>query len=200
MIGSGCATMIVLKVLLVAICCLNLFTQEAYAGSYLYKWRDEQGRLYFTDSPEAVPESHRNQIPKSTGQPRLGEKKALRLARVPLERNHGAVLVPVWVNAYYKLHFFLDTGATYSQITPEDAAALNLDTDLLPPVRVQTADGRSLESQMVILDSLKIGSFELQDLEALVGDVRLLGLNVLEQFRITLDLQRGELILEPPLP
>jgi clan AA aspartic protease (TIGR02281 family) len=98
------------------------------------------------------------------------------------------------------MSFFLDTGATYSQVTPDDVVALRLETDHLPSVQVQTADGRSLQSQMVILDSLKIGSFEIRDLEALVGDVRLLGLNALERFRITLDLKRGELILEPPMP
>jgi predicted aspartyl protease len=46
------------------------------------------------------------------------------------------------------------------------------------------------------LESLRIGSFELHGVEALVGDMRLLGLNALRQFRLTLDLPRGEITLE----
>jgi clan AA aspartic protease (TIGR02281 family) len=190
----------VLKIALFGILLANLFCQEAIAGSYIYKWRDAQGRLYFTDTPEKVPEQHRGQLSKGLGG-KLTEKKAPpRMTRVPVERNHGAVLVPGWVNIHHRVSFFLDTGATYSQITPEDVLALKLDPDYLPPVQVQTADGRSLESQRVKLNSLRIGSFEIRDMEALVGDVRLLGLNVLEQFRMTMDLQRGVLILEPPSP
>jgi len=60
------------------------------------------------------------------------------------------------------------------------------------------ADGRSLNSTVVTLESLTIGSFEIRGVEALVGDLRLLGLNVLQRFRVTLDLPRGEIILESP--
>ena len=91
---------------------------------------------------------------------------------------------------------YLDTGATYCQITGEDAQMLGIRLDSQPRVKVIMADGRSLEAPVVTLESVRIGSVELKEVEALVGDLRLLGLNALRQLRVTVDLPNGEVVLE----
>lgn len=177
---------------------LSLLVSEAYGDPNIYRWRDDQGRLHFTDNPETIPIQYWNQLPQESWKGEPGQETAPQKVRVPLERIQGGVLIPVWINGNNRVPFYLDTGSTYCQITREDARALGLDVEHIPPVKVVMADGRSVETQMVILDALRIGSLEVRRVEALVGDLRLLGLNVLQRFRVTVDLPRGEIMIERP--
>jgi clan AA aspartic protease (TIGR02281 family) len=179
--------------------CMGLLTPAAHGGSNIYRWQDDQGRLHFTDSPDRIPTQYWNQLaPIDREGPIIGGQTAFQRTRVPVRRKQGAILVPVRIHQDHPVHFYLDTGSTYCQITREDAQVLGLGPGNMRAVRILTADGRSVETHMVILDSLKIGSLEMRRVEAVVGDMRLLGLNVLERFLVTLDLPRGELTLEPP--
>ncbi len=179
---------------------LGALVAGAEAGSVIYQWRDDQGALHFTDNPDTVPVPFRGPLTGSAQKVLPNEKNEKRSTRVSLDQNHGAVLVPVMFNNRHRLSLFLDTGATYCQIRQEDVRALDLDIEGRPPVRVLTADGRIMESPMVILDSVRIGSLEIDKVEALVGDVPLLGLNALQRFRLTLDIAQGEIILESSNP
>ena len=175
---------------------VGLIVTQAAAGSVIYQWRDDEGGLHFTDDPGRIPIHYWNHASRGASGRSILEPGDGRSTRVPLEQSSKAVLIPVMVNDKYPLSLYLDTGSTYCQITHDDARVMNLNGDDGRSVRVTMADGRSLESRAVVLESLRIGAFEVHGVEALVGDMRLLGLNALRQFRITLDLPRGEIILE----
>lgn len=167
-----------------------------WAGSVIYQWKDEQGRLHFTDNPSAVPVQYWNQISQGSRPSEAVSPSHGRSARVVVGSGQRAIQVPVSVNRTWTFLAYLDTGATYCQITGEDARILGISIESQPRVKVTMADGRSLEAPVVTLDSIRIGSVELKEVEALVGDLRLLGLNVLRQLRVTVDLPNGEVLLE----
>ncbi len=169
---------------------------ESLAGSAIYQWQDPDGKVYFTDNPMTIPTEYWNQILRDWGPGASTAPSAARSTRVRVERTQKAVVVPAVINGHHRIPLFLDTGSTYCQITEEDARALSLQAADGPSVKVMMADGRTLHSRIVTLESVTIGSFEIQGVEALVGDLRLLGLNVLQRFRVTLDLPRGEIVLE----
>jgi clan AA aspartic protease (TIGR02281 family) len=166
------------------------------AGSVIYQWKDEQGRLHFTDNPSAVPVQYWNQISQGSRSTETLSPSHGRATRVVVGTGQRAIQVPVSVNRSWTFLAYLDTGATYCQITGEDAQMLGIRLDSQPRVKVIMADGRSLEAPVVTLESVRIGSVELKEVEALVGDLRLLGLNALRQLRVTVDLPNGEVVLE----
>jgi len=167
-----------------------------WAGSVIYQWKDEQGRLHFTDNPSAVPVQYWNQISQGSRPSEPMPPTHGRSTRVVVGSGQRAIQVPVSVNRTWTFLAYLDTGATYCQITGEDARILGISLESQPKVKVTMADGRSLEAPVVTLDSVRIGSVELKEVEALVGDLRLLGLNALRQLRVTVDLPNGEVVLE----
>jgi clan AA aspartic protease (TIGR02281 family) len=167
-----------------------------WAGSVIYQWKDEQGRLHFTDNPSAVPVQYWNQISQGSRPSEPMPPTHGRSTRVVVGSGQRAIQVPVSVNRTWTFLAYLDTGATYCQITGEDARILGISLESQPKVKVTMADGRSLEAPVVTLESVRIGSVELKEVEALVGDLRLLGLNALRQLRLTVDLPNGEVVLE----
>lgn len=167
-----------------------------WAGSVIYQWKDEQGRLHFTDNPSAVPVQYWNQISQGSRPSEPVFPSPGRSTRVVVGSGQRAIQVPVSVNRAWTFLAYLDTGATYCQITGEDARILGISLESQPRVKVTMADGRSLEAPVVTLDSIRIGSVELTEVEALVGDLRLLGLNALRQLKVTVDLPNGEVVLE----
>ncbi len=173
-----------------------LVAEACWAGSVIYQWRDEQGRLHFTDNPSAVPVQYWNQISQGSRFSEAATPSHGPATRVVVGSGQRAIQVPVSVNRTWTFLAYLDTGATYCQITGEDATMLGISLESQPRVRVTMADGRSLEAPVVTLDSIRIGSVELRDVEALVGDLRLLGLNALRHLRVTVDLPNGEVVLE----
>jgi len=177
---------------------LTWLAAESLGCPAIYQWQDPEGKVYFTDNPTTIPTEYWNQILRDRAPTASSGSDTARSTRVQVERTQKAVLVPAVINGRLRIPLFLDTGSTYCQITHEDARALALQAAEGPSVKVLMADGRSLNSTVVTLESLTIGSFEIRGVEALVGDLRLLGLNVLQRFRVTLDLPRGEIILESP--
>lgn len=175
---------------------LWLAYSSCWAGSVIYQWKDEQGRLHFTDNPSAVPVQYWNQISQGSRPSEPGPPSHGRSTRVVVGGGQRAIQVPVSVNRAWTFLAYLDTGATYCQITGEDARILGISLEAQPKVKVTMADGRSLEAPVVTLDSIRIGSVELREVEALVGDLRLLGLNALRQLKVTVDLPNGEVVLE----
>lgn len=167
-----------------------------WAGSMIYQWKDEQGRLHFTDNPSAVPVQYWSQISQGSRPSEPAPPSHGRSTRVVVGGGQRAIQVPVSVNRSWTFLAYLDTGATYCQITGEDARILGLSLEAQPRVKVTMADGRSLEAPVVTLDSIRIGSVELKEVEALVGDLRLLGLNALRQLKVIVDLPNGEVVLE----
>lgn len=166
------------------------------SGSVIYQWKDEQGRLHFTDNPSGVPMQYWSQIPQGSGSRQELSPGQGRSTRLVVGSGHKAIQIPISVNGNWTLLAYLDTGATYCQITRQDAETLGIQLEHQPRVKVIMADGRSMDAPLVTLESVRIGSVELKGVEALVGDLRLVGLNALSRLRLTVDLPNGEVVLE----
>ena len=168
-------------------------------GDDVFRWRDGSGKLHFSDNPNRIPITQRDRTHLlAPSGPIAYRTPAVETTKVTLDYNTGAVHVPVRINGKHSIPLLLDTGASYCQITKDDARTLRLNLKNNRYTKVLLADGREQYYRRVTVESLLIGSFEVNDVDFLVGDVRLLGLNVLKKFRVTLDMSRGEFVLERP--
>lgn len=116
----------------------------------------------------------------------------------------AALLVPVYVNGGGPYSFVLDTGATMTCVDRSLAERLDL-----PEARgggVGVGVGQAGELQLVAVDSLRVGeatavdmmacSLDLEQLREVGIEVEgLLGLNYLQEFRVTLDFPSRRLTL-----
>jgi predicted aspartyl protease len=120
----------------------------------------------------------------------------------------AALVVPVHVNGTGPYEFVLDTGATVTCLNQELATGLDL-----PKVRGVIGMGAGVGSQgrleLVSIDSLRVGHALVHDMQACVVDLEhlagvgleldgLLGLNVLREFRVSIDFDRSIVILQRP--
>lgn len=128
---------------------------------------------------------------------------AFRLA----EPNDTAIIVPVTIDGKGPYDFVLDTGATLTCVGDSLASELALPEPRGVFGRGATIGG-SGNMRLVQIESLRIGETEatnvmacaidLSNIRQLGLDVRgLLGLNVLKNFRVTLDFERKVMRLEP---
>jgi aspartyl protease family protein len=94
-----------------------------------------------------------------------------------------------WVRAEVngtELDLLVDTGATYTSLSQSSAEAIGLKPDpLRAPARLDTANG-TVTARMGVLESLRFGTIEAQQVEAVIlpsssGDTAVLGMNVLSK-------------------
>jgi predicted aspartyl protease len=120
----------------------------------------------------------------------------------------AAIVVPVWINGEGPFDLVLDTGATYTCVTPEVAARLDL-----PDQRGAVGYGAGVQSagrvRIVRYDSVRAGAAAAHDMAGCVVDLSslaavgtavdgLLGLNFLRGFDVRLDFERAVLTLTEP--
>jgi aspartyl protease family protein len=104
--------------------------------------------------------------------------------------------------AELQVGLMIDTGASVSVLPLSMADTLGLAHDDLAERQVQTAKGQ-VRAKIGVLSALRLGNQKITDVEvafiedALLGDNRLLGMNVLGRYRMTLDDQRNQLTLTP---
>lgn len=80
-------------------------------------------------------------------------------------------VVPAVVNKRFMATFLVDTGASYTVITPQTARALGVDlTDDLQTVPVTTANG-TVEAPLVTLKQVSLGGMQVQNVQAVVADL-----------------------------
>ena len=123
---------------------------------------------------------------------------------VPYHRQNSMIIVDVTVNERITRPFAVDTGASYTVISPEIARELYITPAYdAPEVTLQTANGR-IQVPLVNLDSLKIGELETPNVTAAVHGIDdssqisgLLGLNALNRFQMTVDSTAHRLIFKP---
>ncbi len=124
------------------------------------------------------------------------------------EPNDTAIVVPVTIEGTGPYRFVLDTGATLTCVGEKLATEL-----ALPEPRGVFGRGATLggsgNMRLVQIESLRIGETEAKNVMACAVDLShmrdlglefdgLLGLNVLKNFRVTLDFERKVMRLEPP--
>ena len=118
----------------------------------------------------------------------------------------AALIVPVRINGTGPYDFVLDTGATITCVDEQLAGQLSL-----PAVRGVMGTAAGVGGQggvsLVEIDSLSMGGVHAHGLEACVINLEhlsamglelggLIGLNVLREFRVTLDFERNIVTLE----
>jgi clan AA aspartic protease (TIGR02281 family) len=113
-----------------------------------------------------------------------------------------AIRVAALLNNSVEQQFIVDTGASTVTIPSSTAERLGLTTGNNPLRRVTTASG-VIEAPEVVLPSIMVNDYEVDNVTALVIDIPnqpdlgLLGLSYLDRFRVDLDVEKGVLILEP---
>jgi predicted aspartyl protease len=128
------------------------------------------------------------------------EKRQLRLSKMD-----GNFMVPVTLGEAPVSDFVVDTGATFTtvseQFLQESKAHYILAVKALP---MRIADGRSVQGRGVTIDSLKVGPFELRDVQVVAcrGCQLLLGQAALSQFDLSSSKVQGVefLTLKPRAP
>jgi len=113
----------------------------------------------------------------------------------------GVLLVPVQIDAL-DLEFLVDSGAAYTAISPDVAALFDLALSPQRQLRIVLAQGAPLSVPQVSLPELFIGRMRLRQVEALVMTFPsvlkldgIIGMNVLRQFRVTLESDTSTLVL-----
>jgi len=128
-----------------------------------------------------------------------------RADRVPFLPGRRLVAVRVTLNELDDAVLIVDTGAERTVISQHLAARLGLDQT--HPLRLQplAGIGQSAPVPVVRLERLRVGAstvvgveVSVYDLPAVIRADGLLGLNVLNRFGVTLDFNRGLLILRQP--
>ena len=119
--------------------------------------------------------------------------------------NDAALLVPVYLNGQGPFDFVLDTGATFTCVDRDVAQRLQL-PERTGALGIGAGVGGAGRIRLVRVDSLRVGASRALDVTACELDLAqveqiglevdgLLGLNVLKEFRMTLDFEREVLIL-----
>lgn len=127
---------------------------------------------------------------------------------VPFERRGGAIIVPVTVfgpEASARVHMLFDTGASLTTIDSRTLSQLGLYVSSADPtVTLRTANGMA-QRTVTVIDGAALGSARVDGALAVAlcdscaadDVVGLLGTNFSHYFRVTVDHQTSELLLEP---
>lgn len=100
------------------------------------------------------------------------------------------------------VELMVDTGATLVVLPRSLAPQLGILDDSLRPREIKTAAGK-ITADVATLPKLRLGSEEITEVETAfiedskLGEVPLLGMNVLSRYKIVLDDESGTLVLEP---
>jgi len=113
---------------------------------------------------------------------------------IRVQMNGSSIIVPVVLNGSLKTHMVMDTGATFTTVTPRIAKKLGLRLDrYASKAPLMTANGY-ITAPLSRLKSLKVGNAEVQSLVVAVLNfpsdpqiAGLLGLNFLNQFDTSID-------------
>lgn len=169
---------------------------SAMAG--IYSWTDADGRVHYTDRPVPGSHAHHGGGISSVENPDFNLAGFRR--RIPFREQHGSMLVGGSVNGI-PIRFIVDTGASLVVIPPAVAARAEIRTEGAPRVELQTANGR-VRAPRIRLDELRLGPLGRRNVDAVVqrisddGQTGLLGMSFLDAFRLTVDRDNRQLILE----
>jgi predicted aspartyl protease len=120
----------------------------------------------------------------------------------------AALVVPAYINGHGPVDLILDTGATLTCVDtafartlalPERRFTIGMAAGIGGSGRVSLHSVDSLRVGAAVVRALTVCAIDLRELRVLGGGVRgLLGLNVLRNFRVTLDFERRVVRLAPP--
>ena len=115
----------------------------------------------------------------------------------------GVLLVPVRVQGQ-DFEFLVDTGAAYTALSMDIVALLGIMTVPQRTAAIIPVHGGIRRMPVVTISMLGVGGFQLADVAAVVlefpPDLKfdgMLGMNVLKQFRMTIEADTETLVLRP---
>lgn len=181
--------------------------------SAIYKWKDENGKVHFTDNLSKIPPQYRKkgELKTMKGAPaepsesvKLVPPKKRSAAHVIKAKSAvgGHFVVEVLLNGSVPANLIVDTGATMVVLSDRIAKSLGVyHNSQLPKIEMSTAGGK-VEAPLFVLDSLKLGDAEVFAVEAstnphMEGMDGLLGMTFLSEFKVEMDRQNSEMILKP---
>jgi clan AA aspartic protease (TIGR02281 family) len=115
----------------------------------------------------------------------------------------GVLLVPVRVQGQ-DFELLVDTGAAYTALSKDVVALLGLTSAPQQTAAIIPAHGGIIRMPVVTIPDLRVGGFRIANVMAVVIEFPsalkldgMLGMNVLKQFRVTLEIDTGTLVLRP---
>ncbi len=131
-------------------------------------------------------------------------KRDFRMDAIESEGREGHLIVKVLLDGRVSARLMVDTGATTTVLYSNVADALKLGPkDMVRSARVVMGDGRSIETQVINLESLAVGKSVVKNSLASIlpstsdgGIDGLLGMSFLSHFVVRVDSANGKLILE----
>ncbi len=195
-------------VLVAAMLACALCTRAGSAQSGFYRYVDESGKVRYTDNPSAIPAGRSADAPPEISFENVGtaapeSEASPRDARrivINYDAKGSAIFVHAVINRSHPAVFLLDTGATNTMITESDARMLEISTASTRRVKGLIADGSVVDMPLVRLASVEVGEARVENLKATVGNMRLLGMDFLGSFDVTINAQAGQLVLTPKDP
>jgi len=98
----------------------------------------------------------------------------------------------------------VDTGSAYTALSKDVVALLAMPSDPRRTVNIVSIHGGILRVPVVTITELRIGGLRIANVTAVVPDLApalkfdgMLGMNVLQQFRMTIETDTGTLVLRP---
>lgn len=171
------------------------------AGSRFYRYVDQDGRVRYTDNPANIPADQlQNMDSDATYKNEAGimqdiDEPAEQRIVVNYDASGGTIFVSAVLDRHYPAVFHLDTGASSSMITESDVQHLGVSFEPGRSIRGLIADGSIVEMPVVRLGSIGLGEAVVEDIEVAVGKMRLLGMDFLENFELSINSQAGQLVL-----
>lgn len=116
----------------------------------------------------------------------------------------GHIVVQVLLNKKTEVNLLLDTGASTILLSSKVAKRLKIKDREKTIVQVQVADGRKIDANLIVLDTVSIGGVKVKNVEAviLLDDSQtivqdgLLGMSFLNRFNFQIDTVNKKLILK----
>lgn len=199
------------RIVFFAVLAIFMLSSVLAAGETIYSWTDKNGVRHMTNIPPVQPNTEVDIIemepPLITGEPAI--QYAQPDAQSPLQDeteisiidNH--VIVPVTLSYKQKkvrARLLLDTGSTNITLHKHIAKKLSIKKPRKGSIRV--ADGKLIDAEAVILDSVTVGPHTEKNLLAGIiehtgPDVAfdgLLGMNFLKNYHYTIDFENQVLL------
>jgi clan AA aspartic protease (TIGR02281 family) len=194
-----------------------------FGAAEIYKWKDQSGRLHFSQDLNQVPARYRSQakgdaIEEGTGSviqryepapaaPRPGRPKAntartagsSEVYKIRVQKTGSSMRVNVRLNDRVTAPFYIDTGASDVSLPEWVAKELGLDLEGARTGFYSTANG-TVQSALITLESVELGGARVENVPAHVSksmSVGLLGLSFFNHFRYRVDPASGLVTLRP---
>ncbi len=179
----------------------------------IYKWKDDTGKIHYTDSPAKIPKQYRSED-KGTETVKAGPADPTnpvviilpgmsgRVLEVPLVDVNGSFFAEVLLNGNVKASLLVDTGAAMVTLSQKIGNQLGYASyGNLPKIPFNTAGG-TIMAPLITLRSMKVGSAKVLDVEANINPHMgamdgLLGMTFLGEYKVEVDKKASKMTLRP---